>query len=149
MSTNRAIVVNKELYNKPIADLHKTRVRIKLYLPPSDIPKTISPNYNKNEDRLTITFDYIDSEKEKELLNRDGIKLIVGVYSGKPLRIEISNIKKERIDNVKLTNIIESEIGKLIDSKKSELEGAREKANLSFAEELLKSNAGILAQATL
>lgn len=143
MST-RAMVINKEVYNEPI-HLPNKRLRIELYLSPSDIPQNIMPIYDGKEDKLTISFQYIDSEKEKELINRDGIRLMVGIYSAKPIRIEVRDIKKEGINSVKLTNILSEGIGKLIDAKKSEYEGMRERANLSTAEEFLKINAGVLA----
>lgn len=137
-----AILVDKEIYNKPISDVQRpateevqgTRARIKLYLPPSDIPKTISPVYNESEDSLTISFEYIDTEKEKELINRDGVKLIAGFYSGKPIRIRIGNVKG--IDSSRIKELITH-----VESIKLYVEGGRRKANLDLAEEFLKINA--------
>lgn len=146
----RAVSINKQIYDKPLdisESMKKTsKVNIELYLPPSDIPQYIHPDYNKKDDIFIINFKYFDTEKEKELFNKENIKFFIGLNSGKPLRIEISNIDTERIGQVKLTNIIRNDISRLIEENITPTSAIREKSNLRITEEILKENAAVLAE---
>ena len=148
--TWRAISINREIYNKAMDNSNETtkikNLKIELYLPPADIPQAVDAAQDKNKDIFTIYFQYTNSEKEKELFDQDNIKLVIGDQSGKPLRIEIRNIIKEQISQVKLTNIIRNDIGRLIESRINNVADGREKANLRCTEEVLKESADKIAQ---
>jgi len=154
MKQMRAISINKELYNRPLdspEEIKKMKkMKIELFLPPGDIPQFIYPKYNEKEDNLIIEFKYMDEEKERELFNRENVRFIIGEYSGKPLKIEIRNIKKENITRIELTNKIGS-INKLIEENITKTRDLRlrEKSNLSFAGEILSQNANELANQVL
>ena len=75
--TERTMSVNKEVYKRPLdssGEAEKTkRMKIELYLPPSDIPQLIIPSYTSNEDILVIKFEYIGSEKGRELFKHENM----------------------------------------------------------------------------
>lgn len=152
MKQMRAISINKELYNQPLdspEEIKKMRkMKIELYLPPSDIPQFIYPEYKEKEDNLIIEFKYMDKEKEKELFDRENVRFTIGEFSGKPLKIEIRNIKKENINRIELINKIGS-INKLIEENITKIRDLREKSNLSIAREILSQNANELVNQVL
>lgn len=149
MSASRMISINTKIYNQPIEVASEIKVekklKIKFFLPPSDIPQLINQNYNENEDLLIFEFKYIDSEKEKQLFHRNNIRLFVGTYSGKPLRLEIQNIKKENITSVRLEHIISS-LEEFLSQESLKFD-FREQSNLKLAGVLFAQNAKKLAEA--
>lgn len=153
MKQMRAISINKELYNQPLdspEEIKKMKkMKIELFLPPSDIPQFIYPEYKEKEDNLIIEFKYMDKEKEKELFNRENVRFIIGEYSGKPLKIEIHNIKKENINRIELINKISSGLNRLLEDNIAKIKDLREKSNLSIAKQVLNENAEKLASQVL
>jgi hypothetical protein len=147
--TWRAISINKEIYRKPLDSpgevKKKSRMGISLFLPPSDVPQFVYPEYREKEDVFTINFKYTDEEKEKELFKQKNIRLVIGIYSGKPLRIEIRDIRRENINEIQLTRIIRDDVGNLIEQNIDKVKELREKSNLKCAKEVLKQTAGSLA----
>lgn len=151
--TWRAISINKEIYDRPLEApeeiIKMGKVDIALFLPPSDIPEFISPAYDRHNDIFFINFKYFDQEKEKELFSEENIRLLIGDYSGKPLRIEIKNVKKDSINTIQLTHIIREDISRLIEERINQLGDLRKISNLKCADEVLKENAEVLAEAAV
>lgn len=144
MRSQRMISIDTEIYNQPIeapadAKTALKRLKIKFFLSPSDIPQLINQSYNQGEDILSFEFKYINAEKEKELFHKNNIKFFIGVYSGKPLRLEIKNIKKDNITSVKLEHII-SALKDSINVKARDFD-FREQSNLRLAGMLFANNA--------
>lgn len=142
----RAIAINKNIYNKPLDSPQRQEVNIQLYLPPTDVPQYVSGCYNDSEDSFVITFSYQNTENESELFDKDNIKFLIGTSSGKPLRIEIKNIKKEKVDTIRLSQIIRDDISKLIEQTIGRQQTPRAVANLKCAEAVLKGTADELAR---
>lgn len=148
--TFRAISINKAIYDKPVDApqeiLKMGQVNIKLFLPPSDTPQYIFATQDKNKDIFCINFQYSNQEKEKNLFDTELANLIIGEFSGKPIRIEIKNVNAHRIDVIALTNIIRDDISQLIQAEMNKLGGLSEKSNLIKAREILTEKAQEIAQ---
>jgi hypothetical protein len=145
----RAIAIKEEIYNKPLdtsEEALKSRgIKVELYLPPTDVPQYICSEYDKERDLFCIVFKYTNSEREKELFNQENSRFLIGSQSGKPLRIELSDIVKRGIDQVKLVNIIKEDISRLIESNICQSQHLRERTNLQCAGQVLKVSASELA----
>ncbi len=141
----RAVHFNHEIYLKPmdVAEEMQERgkVNIKLFLPPSDVPKSIYHKYNKGQDLFQIVFRYWTEEKETKLFDKDGARLFVGTSSGKLLRIEIEGIRKNNVDIIQLKNIITKNLRETIESKIDKLSDIRKRANLRCADQILERSA--------
>jgi len=148
--TFRAIEINKSIYDKAVDSsqetIKKSQVNIKLFLPPSDVPQYISPNYDANKDIFCINFKYPDQEKEKKIFNTIEADLIIGEESGKPIRIEIKNVKAHNINTIALTNIIGQDIPQLIQQHLNKIKDLREKSNLINTQAVLVEKAQEIAK---
>jgi len=124
----------------------REKVDIKLFLPPSDVPKSIDHKYDKEKDLLKIVFRYWMGEKEVKLFEKNNIKLFIGFSSGKPLRIEIERVRENNIDQIQLKNIISKDLSQLIETRLKEVTDLRKRTNLRYADEILQESAEELAQ---
>jgi hypothetical protein len=144
----RHLSINKEIYSKPIKKPRelKSRMNISLYLPPTDIPEAILALYEKNIDSFKIKFQYSILEKGKYLFSNKQAKFLIGEKSGKPLMIEIKDIKKNNIDEIHIKNFIEKNLEGFIEEKLSEILDLRQKTNIERVKEVLTDNASDLAK---
>lgn len=147
----RAISINKEIYNRAVDAPEEIRqmgkVRINLFLPPTDIPESVVAEHDKNTDTFRIRFQYSLSEKGVYLFINEQASLKIGQQSGKPLEIEIKNIHKEKIDKIQLTNFLRKDLESLISGKLLEVGDLRRKTNLERTQEFINEKASDLAEA--
>lgn len=105
----RMISIDKKDYNKPFEDsVEKIRgkhVQIKLFLPPCDVPDYVTSNYQKNEDKFVISFQYSTLEEKLNIIKDKNISFWIGKESGKPLQIEVHDFQKDKISAVELKRI--------------------------------------------
>lgn len=148
--TWRAISINKEIYNKPVDAPEEIRqmgaVKINLFLPPTDIPKFVRAEQGNNS--FVIKFVYSLPEKGKFLFSNDQANFLVGEESGKPLAIEIKNVRENKIDKIELTHFIRNDLDNFISSKLPALQQLRQRANVERAQEFLRSQTSDLVSTT-
>ena len=146
----RAIHFDRKIYQKPMDASEEmkefAKVDIKLFLPPSDVPKSIDHKYDKEKDLFQIAFRYWTEEKEVQLFEKDNMRFFVGSSSGKPLRIEIEEVRKNNIDEIKLKNIIINNLRQVIEKIIGKLPDLRKRENLRCADQVLEQSADELAQ---
>jgi len=148
--TFRAIEINKSIYDEPVDAsqeiLKKGKVVIKLFLPPSDVPQYIFPNYDTNRDIFCINFKYSDQEKEKKVFDTETANLIIGEFSGKPIRIEVKCVKVQHINTIALSNIIRQDIHQLTQQQIDKIRDLRGKSNLIKMQAVLTEKAQEIAE---
>lgn len=148
--TLRAISFNREIYRRPLeVSGDRAGYNIQLFLPPTDIPDYIKTDYNEKNDCVNIIFCYPNEERESELFRKDNLRLLVASYSGKPLRIEVKNVKKDKIDKIRLTNIIKNDLREAIKQKVSHLQNERQRKYLENFDEVLDETADEMAECAL
>jgi len=144
------ISINKQIYTRPLETPRGLRrgqkMQIELFLPPTDIPEYIYQEIESEKDELNIRFKYVDKEEEKELWANSDVRLIIGTYSGKLLRIEIKGVKENHITEVQLTHKIRTEVRNAITHSVNRLSGLRFRSNLERAEQTLQQNADKLGE---
>lgn len=131
----------------PLASTKKSRnkLEIELFLAPSDVPEYIFAESKPSEDELHINFKYNDHEDEKQAVENPLFRLVVGIYSGKVLRIELRGIGREGIGEIELTRKIKDDVVPAIEERIKDVRGLRARSNLQRAEQVLTLSAGHLA----
>jgi len=146
----RAIIINKEIYSKPIepeAVGGLGEIKINLFLPPTDIPKSVYVELDKKADAFRIKFQYSLEEKGRVLFSNDQASFSIGEQTGKPLLIEIKRIVLDKINKISLTNFIKKDLENFISSSLGEIHDLRKRANVNRVKEFLTQQAPELAGA--
>jgi hypothetical protein len=150
--TWRAISINKEIYNKAIDAPEEIKkmgvVKIKLFLPPSDVPNCVISEHDRKNGIFKIKFQYVIQEKGRYLFSNDQASLLIGEQSGKPIVIEIKKIDEDKINEIHLTNFIRKDLEKFIADNIGGIQDLRQKTNIERTKEFLESQASDLVKAT-